>query len=191
MEAKIKELIEKIKNGDIGSFEQLVTRCNSRVSNTIYHLLGYTSDVDDLSQEVFLKVNRYIKNFKEKSNFATWLYRITVNTVWDYLRRKKNRPVVSLDQIEADTPGFLSRQQEKVTHTVQQKEIQKFVHKLIQDLPIKYRTVLILKDIEGCAYQEIANILKCSIGTVESRLFRARAALKEKIKKSPMGRELL
>lgn len=191
MEADIEELITKIKAGDIRSFETLVREHSGRVANIIYHILGQTSDIDDLSQEIFIKVFKHIKNFNEKSKFSTWLYRISVNTVWDYLRKRNRRKTVPLAELEPDEPGRFTAQPEKISKEIQQKELQERLHNLIQELPVKYRTVLILKDIEGFSYNEIAKIMKCSLGTVESRLFRARAALRDKIKKTAWGREII
>ncbi len=190
MEANIRELIERIKQGDHQAFEVLVKQYSARVSNTIYHILGASSDVDDLSQEVFIKVYKYLGGFNQKAKFTTWLYRITVNTVYDYLRKMRHRKAVSLEELEPEEPGRFTATPESVTRNVEQQELQQLLHKLIQELPVKYRTVLVLKDIEGFTYQEIAGIMKCSLGTVESRLYRARMALRDKLKKSPWGREL-
>lgn len=190
MEATIRELIERIKQGDNGAFEVLVNQYSARVSNTIYHILGISSDVDDLAQEVFIKVYKHLDNFNQKSKFSTWLYRITVNTVYDYLRKKRHRRTISLEELEPEEPGRFTALPEAVTGQAEQNELQKLLHKLIQELPVKYRTVVILKDIEGLAYNEIAGIMKCSLGTVESRLYRARMALRDKLKRTPWGREL-
>lgn len=192
MEEEIKGLIRRFKKGDTSSFEKLVEHINNRVSNIIYQLLGgSSSEVDDLAQEVFIKIYYNLRNFREEAKFSTWVYRITVNTVWDYLRKQKHRKTISLEDLEPTEPGILTSKPESVTREVQQKELKKLLGKLIQELPLKYRAVLILKETEGLPYKEIAKILRCSIGTVESRLFRARLVLKDKIQKSPWWRELV
>jgi len=192
MERETKELIKKFKEGDKSSFEKIVNLYASRVSNIIYHILGGNSSyVDDLSQEVFIKIYKNLEYFRQESRFSTWIYRITVNTVWDYLRKQKNRKAVSLDKLQEDGLTRVTAQNESVRANVKREELKEILGKLINEIPLKYRTVLILKEIEDLSYKEIAKIIGCSIGTVESRLYRARMALKEKIKKSPLGGELL
>lgn len=181
MEDEIKQLVKQCKEGCISSFEKLVKQCASRVSNVIYQMLGSSNEVDDLAQQVFIKIYQHIKNFKEEAKFSTWLYRVTVNTVWDYLRKQKQRKTIPLEDIE---PIYSYEKKDNG-------ELKKLLHLEVQKLPIKYRTVLILKDIEGLSYNEIAKIQKCRIGTVESRLFRARQALKEKLEKTGWWRDFL
>jgi RNA polymerase sigma-70 factor (ECF subfamily) len=181
MEEEIRQIIAKCKEGDIGSFEQLVNQYSTRVSNIIYQTLGSPNDVDDLTQDVFIKVFRNIKYFREDSQFFTWLYRIAVNTVWDYLRKQKHRKTVPIENI-APLP-FEAKKENK--------ELKELLHAQIQELPENYRIVLILKDIEGMSYKEICDVLNCRIGTVESRLFRAREFLKEKLEKTSWWRDFL
>lgn len=159
-------------------FEKLVNQYASRVSNIIYQMLGSPNEVDDLAQEVFIKVYQHLKYFRKESKVFTWIYRITVNTVWDYLRKQKYRKTVPLEGIEP-------------THTDTNGELKELLSAEIKRLPIKYRTILILKDIEGLSYKEISNILRCRIGTVESRLFRAREALRERLEKTGWWRDFL
>ena len=185
MEEQINYLVKSIKNGNIGSFEKLVNQNANRVSNIIYHMLGNANNVDDLAQEVFIKIYKNIKYFREESKFSTWLYRITVNTVWDFLRKKKIRKNVPLEEIG---PIPIAS---KITKNIREKELKELLYKEIYKIPLKYRTVLILKEIGGLSYKEIAEISKCRIGTVESRLFRARKKLLEKLKKSKWWREFL
>lgn len=192
MEEETKELIRKFKEGNISSFEKLVELYSSRVSNIIYQLLGgFHNETDDLAQMVFIKVYHHLNNFRAEAKFSTWLYRITVNTVWDYLRKQKHRKTVSLEALEQKGPCILTSKPSSVTKDVQQEELKELLGRLIQELPLKYRTVLILKELENLSYKEISKVVNCSIGTVESRLFRARIALKDKIQKSPWGRELI
>lgn len=162
-------------------FEELVKQHASRVSNIIYQMLGSPNEVDDLAQEVFIKVFRHIKYFREEAKFSTWLYRITVNTVWDYLRKQRHRKTIPLEEI---SPIPADNRKED-------SELKQLLNTEIQKLPLKYRTVLILKDIEGLSYKEIAKILRCRLGTVESRLFRARQALREELEKTDWWRDFL
>jgi RNA polymerase sigma-70 factor (ECF subfamily) len=181
MEEEIRQIIAKCKEGDVSSFEQLVNQYSTRVSTIIYQMLGSPNDVNDLTQETFIKAYRNIKYFREDSQFFTWLYRITVNTVWDFLRRQKHRKTIPLENI-APVPDN-SRKENK--------ELKELLHDEIQNLPESYRTVLILKDIEGLSYKEICSVLNCRIGTVESRLFRAREFLREKLEKTSWWRDFL
>lgn len=181
MEEEIVQLVKQCKEGNTGSFEKLVKQHAGRVSGIIYQMLGSSNEVDDLAQEVFIKVYNSIKYFKEKSKFSTWIYRITVNTVWDYLRKQKHRKTIPLDEIKPI----------KAPVKTDNSELKELLNIEIQKLPLKYRTPLILKDIEGLSYKEISNILKCRIGTVESRLFRARKFLREKLEKAKWWRDYL
>lgn len=182
MEEEIEYLVGQCKKGDIGSFEKLVNQSSSRVSNIIYQMIGSSNDVDDLAQEVFIKLYQHIKYFREEAKFSTWLYRITVNTVWDYLRKQRHRKTVPLEEIE---PIYISDK------TDDNSELKQLLNAQIKKLPVKYRTIIILKDIEGLSYKEIAKILECRIGTVESRLFRARKTLRENLEKTDWWRDFL
>lgn len=181
MEEEIIRLIKECKQGDISSFEKLVKTYSGRVSNIIYQMLGSSEEVDDLSQEVFLKIYRNINYFREESQFFTWLYRVTVNTVYDFLRKQKYRKTVPLDEI-GQIPSATQPDNS---------ELKRLLHKEISGIPFKYRAVIILKDIEGFSYSEISKILRCRLGTVESRLFRARQMLKENLQKTDWWRDFL
>lgn len=181
MEEETRQLIQSCKKGDISAFETLVHQNAGRVSNIIYQMIGTSSDVDDLSQEVFIKVYQHIKYFREEAKFSTWLYRVTVNTVWDYLRGQKHRKTIPLEEIE---PIY-------GVEVKNNTELKDLLHAQIQALPIKYRSIIILKEIEGLSYNEIADILKCSLGTVESRLFRARQFLKESLERTKWWKDFI
>lgn len=180
MEKELTELIHGCKNGSLGSFEILVGQFRSRVSGIIYKIVGASSDVDDIAQEVFLKIYKNIGGFREESKFSTWVYRITVNTVWDFLRRAKTKKTIPLENAD---PVFVRDRHDK-------QELFDLLNKNIQELPVNYRTIIVLKDIEDLSYAEIAEVLKCRIGTVESRLFRARQCLREKLKESSLWGDL-
>lgn len=148
----------------------LVKKYRGEAVNIAYSLLGCRADGEDVAQESFIKIYRNIGGFKEKSKFSTWLYRIVVNTACDFLRRKKNAPI-SLDDIKY-TPSVLPKERESQGN----KEL---INEALAKIPFEYRSALILKEIEGLSYKEIAEALKISIGTVESRIFRGRAMLKD------------
>jgi len=176
-------LLEKSRKGDVEAFERLIEVYQKRVFNIALRMIGNYDDASDLAQEVFIRVYKAINNFKEQSSFSTWIYRITTNVCLDELRKRKNKKIVSLDeyikyddsemkrQIESDEPS-----PEVLTERI---EVQKIVSNAINMLSGEHRTAIVLRDIQGFSYEEIAGILKCPEGTVKSRINRARQALKE------------
>jgi len=165
-------LIDRFLAGEEEGFAMLVRKYQNRVINIVYSLSGQNQHADDIAQEVFIKVYQHLKSFERKSSFYTWLYRITVNTTYNYLKGRKYH--VALEDIEEPED---TRDTSAVE--VERKEKQHLVRRAIERLPFKFRTALVLKDIEGLAYTDIAKVLGCRIGTVESRLFRAREMLKK------------
>lgn len=162
-------LIKKFCEGDQSTFNVLLSRHKEKVRNIVYITLGSSDTVDDITQEVFITVYRNLGNFRFESQFTTWLYRITVNKCKDYLRKKKIRSVIQPLK-DTDEVGYLPDN----TNT----DIPGIVQNAISKLPSKLRIPLLLKDIEGLSYQEIAETVNCEIGTVKSRIFRAREGLK-------------
>lgn len=163
-------LIEKFKNGDEKAFSDLVFKHKDKVRNLVYLTLGDVDFVDDISQDVFINVYHKLAEFRFESKFTTWLYRITINKCKDYLRKKKVRSIF--------TP-IKEYHYERIGKTDSDSfDIQKLVQKAIDKLPEKLKTPLILRDIEGYSYQEIADKLECEVGTIKSRIFRARESLK-------------
>ncbi len=163
-------LIKRFIEGDESTFSILVQRHKEKVRNIVYLTLSNHDLVDDISQEVFLTVYKNLKKFRFESQFTTWLYRITVNKCKDHLRKMKIRSIFTpLKESEGEL-GF--------TTTPENVDIKEIVHKAISKLPEKLKVPLVLKDIEGLSYQEIAETVDCEIGTVKSRIFRAREGLK-------------
>ena len=173
-------LIKRFIDGDESTFRLLVHRHQEKIRNIIYLTLNQSDEVDDLAQEVFITVHKNLKNFRFESQFTTWLYRITVNKCKDYLRKKNVRKIF-VPIKEAD---------EKLDYTslTETDDISKLVMEAITKLPSKLRIPLLLKDIEGFSYQEIAETINCEMGTVKSRIFRAREGLKKILK--PIESEL-
>lgn len=187
-----KLLLERSKSGDIEAFERLIENYQKKVFNIALRMVGNYDDASDLAQEVFIRVYRSIKNFKEQSSFSTWIYRITTNVCLDELRKRKNKNVVSLDEdIKFDDSG-IKRQVEDdkpiPEAIVERDEVRKVVSDAINSLSDEHRTAIILRDIQGFSYDEISKITNCPEGTVKSRINRARQALKEILKTK---RELL
>ena len=174
-------LVKRFIDGDESTFRLLVQRHQEKVRNIIYLTLGLSEEVDDIAQEVFITVYRNLKHFRFESQFTTWLYRITVNKCKDYLRKKNVRKIfVPLKEAD-DRAGHYSSTEEG--------DISNIVNKAIAKLPYKLRLPLLLTDIEGFSYQEISETMNCEIGTVKSRIFRARTGLKKILE--PLEAELM
>lgn len=166
-------LIEKFLEGaKEEGFEMLVKKYQNRVVNIAYSLAGQAHDADDIAQEVFIKVYKNLDSFNRKAEFSTWLYRITINTAYNYIKKKKR--FIPTDFV--DRPDTIKAAS---SEDLGGDERQASIKKAIERLPLKYRSVIVLKEIEGLSYRDIAKTLNCSIGTVESRLFRARSMLKK------------
>ena len=178
-----RDLVDRAKFGDIEAFEQLIEGCQKRVFNIAYRMIGNYDDANELAQEVLLKAFRSIKSFKGDSLFSTWIYKVTANVCLDEIRRRKKRMVVSLDEDIEYNDGEVKRQIPDNSPTpdveAETNELKKAVNKSIQELPDDYKSMIILRDIQGFSYDEISKIVNCPEGTVKSRINRARQALKK------------
>ncbi len=172
-------LIKRFIDGDESVFSELLKRHKEKVRNIIYITLSNTDGVDDIAQEVFITVYRHLKSFRFESQFTTWLYRITINKCKDHLRKKNIRSIFL--PLKDEEPIFESINEDT--------DIKHIIRNAIETLPDKLRIPLVLKDLEGFSYQEIADTMECEIGTVKSRIFRAREALKKILK--PLEKELM
>lgn len=170
IEDKDFELIRSYIDGEDAAFETLVNLHKEKVRNLVYLTLGDTEFVDDISQDVFISVYHKLKEFRFESKFTTWLYRITVNKCRDYLRKKRVRSIF--------TPIKDSHNELSVKTHSETLDIPGLVRKSIQKLPEKLKIPLILRDIDGLSYKEIADQLNCEVGTIKSRIFRARESLR-------------
>jgi RNA polymerase sigma-70 factor (ECF subfamily) len=175
-----KDLVQLSQKGDDEAFGILVTKYKTKVFNLAYSVTQNQEMADDLAQEIFIKTYVAIPKFRFNSQFGTWLYRISVNHIRDFLRKKGKMKEISLEDVsESRIPhDNEALKREKETENEQRR---KLVFKVIKTLPEKYGIILTLRDIQGIPYREIANILKVSPGTVDSRLHRARKILRKKI----------
>ena len=163
-------LILEFKEGNENAFSELVLKHKEKVRNLVYLTLGDVDYVDDISQDVFISVYHKLKEFRFESKFTTWLYRITVNKCRDYLRKKRVRSIfVSIKEIDYQKGSRTN------SDTI---DVPNLVRKGIEKLPEKLKVPLVLRDIKGYSYQEIADKLECEVGTIKSRIFRARESLK-------------
>jgi RNA polymerase sigma-70 factor (ECF subfamily) len=184
-----RQLVERAQAGDRDAFQELVERYQRKVYSICYGMLKNQQDSLDVSQDVFIKVFRYLENFNHSSSFYTWLYRITVNKCIDFIRKQKRRSEIDYDdaigrsgEIEGDEnilPSTLGIQPDRV---YARKELREKMLEALDTLSEKHRTILILREVEGLAYEEIADVLGVSKGTVMSRLYHARRYFQDAIK---------
>ncbi len=170
-------LVGRVQTGDAGAFESLVLRYQDRVYNVCYRFVGHAEDARDLTQEAFLKAYRSIHRFQRESGFYTWLFRIAMNAALTHRKKARLRLAGSLDANEADTiPAPPDRSPPTdADASVNHQRVANALAKLEAD----HRAVIVLRDIEGFDYEQIANILEIQRGTVKSRIHRARAAFRE------------
>lgn len=172
-------LITLFQSGEEGVFRILVDRYKERVRNVIYSIFSDASIVDDIAQDVFIRTYEALPKFRFESSFYTWLYRITVNKCRDEMRKKKVRKFFSLHAMLDHSNAEL---QSKIRVNPEDNSAQELVDAGLKQLPEKFRIPIILKDIDGMTYEEMAEIMQCEIGTVKSRLSRARTMLRNVLK---------
>jgi RNA polymerase sigma-70 factor (ECF subfamily) len=180
-------VVRQCRKGDVDAFEVLVERYQEKMLTTAYRMLGDYDDACEVVQETFLSAYRSIRDFRSESRFSTWLFSIVMNHSRNRLKKRQaraRREVLSLD--DPDGPGEcagLHLPEESVLDRLDQNTRDEKVRECIGALDGEHREVLVLRDIEGCSYEEIANILELPGGTIRSRLFRARNALKNRLVK--------
>jgi len=183
-------LVRAFQAGDKGAFDRLVLKHKDKLFNMCYWFLGDYEDANDLAQETFIKVYRSLKKFRFQSAFSTWLYRIAVNTCKNRLASSEVRHKKKM--IWLDNPGdpqggdpAVAIQDESASPMVEleRKEKRMLIRQAIDSLPIEQKTVVTLRDIEGLSYEETSNITGLNLGTVKSRLARARLDLRKKLRR--------
>lgn len=181
-------LVERALDNDLAAFEQLVSRYQNKITAFAARMLNDRDEAEDVAQEVFIKAYRSLDSFRGASSFSTWLYRIATNLCIDRVRMKKRRPqqAYSLDEPfdkEEDSGGRdVADETYEPSGQVERDELRQQVRTTVAEMPEKLREVLVMCDIQGMAYEQIAEILKVPIGTVKSRLFHARADLARRLK---------
>ena len=177
-EAKV---IRAVLDGNTNAFDDLVLEYQDRVYHIALRMTGNEEDAFDLSQETFLKAYRTLKSFRGEASFGTWLYRMASNLCVDFLRKKKRRgasSLVSLDEEEAPgRPRELPDLRYEPQNELERKETREKLRAGLRKLPEEQRLILVLRDVEGLSYQEIGDVLRLELGTVKSRIYRARARL--------------
>lgn len=174
-----KQLVQRVKRGDKSAFDFLVLKYQSRVASIISRYTNDSQDILDLTQETFVKAYRAIERFRGDSAFYTWLYRIAVNTAKNFLESRGRRPKGSMEAEEAERldSGDWLRDVATPEKLLQREEMYEVMQRAIAGLPEELRSALLLREYEGLSYEDIARILECPIGTVRSRIFRARDAV--------------
>ena len=180
------DLVQRIRQGDGDALAVVVERYQDRIFALIYGIVRDRHEIEDIAQEVFLKVFTRIHAFDERSKFYTWLYRVAVNAAKDHVKKRSRRPAVALEEDDAIPDGG-----ESPWAHASIAEVRRMVRDEIAALPPRYREVLALRELEGFTYNEIAEVLQLSIGTVESRLHRARAKLKRRLERHVSGQNPL
>lgn len=187
------QLVKKSLQGDLQAFEKLVLEYQSKVYALTFRYMGNEEDAYDMFQETFIKAYRSLPSFKGKSTFGTWIYRIASNVCLDELRRRKRRiPTLSLDEPATTLDGNeveieIADTSQSADILFEQKEFSLYIQEVLDEMKSEHKNAIILRDVLELSYEEMAEVLGCSIGTVKSRLSRARNILKEKLLK----RELL
>lgn len=168
------ELIARFVGGDTQAFETLFARYRDYVYNISYQMVGNADDASDLTQETFFRVWRALPHFQGNSQFSTWLYRIAVNACISELRKRPKTPPISIEDDENLVPLHSMEDQRSAEQTFMRRLAQEKVRDLVQTLPPDYRTVIVLRHFQELSYQEIADVMKCTVGAIKIKLHRAR-----------------
>lgn len=175
------QLVERAQRGDKYAFELLVVKYQRRLARLISRFVRDAAEVEDVTQEAFIKAYRALPGFRGESAFYTWLYRIGINTAKNYLLALKRRAPTSTQFDAEEAEGFddagLLQEVSTPENELMSKQVVEVVNSSLQELPDDLRTALTLREIEGLSYEEIASVMNCPIGTVRSRIFRAREAI--------------
>jgi RNA polymerase sigma-70 factor (ECF subfamily) len=174
-------LVARAREGDLAAYDDLVRRYQERIYATIYHMTSNHEDANDLAQEAFIKAFHALKSFKGGSSFYTWVYRIAVNKTINFLKQRKNRSQMSLDDLDFNAehdPDLVALISDRTPRRdINLAELQEKLNEAMQKLSEPHRLVVTLHDVQGLSHEEIAKIMGCNIGTIRSRLFYARQQL--------------
>lgn len=174
-------LVRRAQRGDLAAYDDLVRRYQERIYATVYHMTSNHEDANDLAQEAFIKAYQALKSFKGGSSFYTWIYRIAVNKTINFLKQRKNRTHMSLNDLDFNAehdPDLVALVSDKTPRRAASlNELQEKLNEAMLKLSEPHRLVVTLHDVQGLAHEEIAQIMDCNVGTVRSRLFYARQQL--------------
>jgi RNA polymerase sigma factor (sigma-70 family) len=175
------ELVKAARDGDMHAYDQLVRRYQERIYATVYHMTSNHEDANDLAQDTFIKAYSALKSFKGDSSFYTWVYRIAVNKTINFLKQRKNKTSLSLNDLDyniENDPELVALVSDRTPRRdIALVELQAKLNEALQKLSDVHRMVVTLHDVQGLSHEEIAQIMDCNVGTVRSRLFYARQQL--------------
>jgi RNA polymerase sigma-70 factor (ECF subfamily) len=180
------QLVERAQHGDKHAFELLVSKYQRKLARLLSRFIRDSTEVEDVTQEAFIKAYRALPSFRGDSAFYTWLYRIGINTAKNYLvamgRRAPTTTEIDTEEAEGFEDGDQLRDLNTPENELASRQIADTVNQTLAELPDELRTAITLREIEGLSYEDIANIMSCPIGTVRSRIFRAREAIAARLR---------
>ncbi|HMU64006.1 MAG: RNA polymerase sigma factor RpoE [Nitrosomonas sp.] len=181
------QLVERVQQGDKRAFDLLVVKYQRKLARLLSQLIRDPVEVEDIAQETFIKAYRALPSFRGDSAFYTWLYRIGINTAKNFLVSQGRKvPTIDGNFDNEDAENFEEAAKYKEVSTpeseLMSKQVAQTVNKTLDSLPEELRTAIVLREIEGLSYEDIASMMGCPIGTVRSRIFRAREAIAEKLR---------
>jgi RNA polymerase sigma-70 factor (ECF subfamily) len=187
-----KQLVTRVQKGDNLAFDLLVLKYQHKIFGLISRYIRDQDEIKDVAQEAFIKAYRALPNFRGDSAFYTWLYRIAINTAKNYLVARNRRPPASdveIEDAEYYESGSSLRNIENPENVLYGQELKQVVEAAIKALPDDLRTAVTLREFDGLSYEDIADVMECPVGTVRSRIFRAREAMDKQIKIHVLGEE--
>lgn len=183
-QAEDEKLVERVKRGDKRAFDLLVLKYQHKIVGLVGRYLRDQDEVLDVTQEAFIKAYRALPKFRGDSQFYTWLYRIAINTAKNYLVSRSRRPPdtdIDVNEGEFQDNSAVLKDIENPESTLATRQLEKVIYQAIEDLPDELKVAVSLREFEGLSYEEIAEVMECPVGTVRSRIFRAREAIEKKI----------
>ncbi len=179
-------IVQRVQAGDVAAFDALILKYRARVYSVVYNLTSNREDSADLTQDAFIKAFQSLHRFQGQSSFFTWIYRIAINSTFSHMRKNRLRSFFSLETVNGEEPvsqEIIAALTDKtgVERDTYVQELQEKLNEAMQKLSIKHRTVVTLFEIDGLSHQEIAEIMKCSVGTVRSRLHYAKQLLQAEL----------
>lgn len=178
-----KELLYKAKQGDMDAFEQIIKLYEKKICQTIFYMVKNDSQVEDIAQEVFIKVYKNLSKFNEQSSLYTWIYRITMNACFDEIKKEKKVYHLSnyIDTDDGEQEIEYEDEKQNIDDIVERNINKEILIKAIKSLNEEYRSLIVLRDIRGFSYWEISDMLNMKLGTVKSKISRARETLKKEL----------
>lgn len=176
-------LVDSFRNGDVAAYAELVSKYTQKVHNLAFRITRNEEDTEEIVQDVFVTVYKKIDKFEGKAAFSSWLYRITANTAFMKLRKRKQRVAVSFEEVVEGGVEGLMLMTEETPHSGTHHEIRDTIEKALGQLPAEYRAIFILRDVDGLSNQEVADILQITVPAVKSRLHRSRLMLRKRLQR--------